>query len=56
MRDVRARAKIRKQLERFFSGNLGDVKPVGEGVSESRIHYGPGYRIYFSNTWERTSS
>ena len=47
LRDVRARAKIRKQLERFFSGNLGDVKPVGEGVSESRIHYGPGYRIYF---------
>ncbi len=45
--DRRAKAKVRKQLDKFELGNLGDVKPVGEGVSESRIHYGPGYRIYF---------
>lgn len=47
LRDVKARAKIRTQLSRFKLGNFGDVKPVGEGVSESKIHYGPGYRIYF---------
>ena len=45
--DSRAIAKVRKQLEKFELGNLGDAKPVGEGVSESRIHYGPGYRVYF---------
>lgn len=47
LRDRRARAKIRIQLDRFEIGNFGDVEPVGEGLSESRIHYGPGYRIYF---------
>lgn len=47
LRDDRARARILKRLDRAASGNLGDVAPVGEGVSEMRIFYGPGYRVYF---------
>ena len=47
LRDERARARILKRLERAAGGNLGDVAPVGEGVSEMRIFYGPGYRVYF---------
>ena len=45
LRDVRARARVR--VERLAAGNPGDVRPVGEGVSELRIDYGPGYRVYF---------
>ncbi|PKL37396.1 MAG: addiction module antitoxin RelB [Candidatus Riflebacteria bacterium HGW-Riflebacteria-1] len=45
--DIRARAKILVRVERLASGNLGDVRPVGEGVSELKIDYGPGYRVYF---------
>jgi putative addiction module killer protein len=45
--DPRAVAKIAARAERMASGNFGDVQPVGEGVSELRIHYGPGYRVYF---------
>ena len=47
LRDDRARARILKRLDRARDGNLGDVAPVGEGVSEMRIFYGPGYRVYF---------
>ena len=49
LRDIRARARARVQarIERLAAGNPGDVKPVGEGVSEMRIDYGPGYRVYF---------
>lgn len=47
LRDQRARARILKRLDRAKDGNLGDVAPVGEGVSEMRIFIGPGYRLYF---------
>ena len=48
LRDRQGRARIRKRLDRIELGNLGDVKPVGEGVLEFRIDYGPGYRVYFA--------
>lgn len=47
LRDRNAAARVVARLRRFELGNLGDVKPVGEGVSEARIDYGPGYRLYF---------
>ncbi|MDO9209261.1 MAG: type II toxin-antitoxin system RelE/ParE family toxin [Deltaproteobacteria bacterium] len=47
MRDREARARIDARIRRLSLGNPGDVKPVGEGVSELRIDYGPGYRVYF---------
>ena len=47
LRDVRGRARVLVRVERLAAGNPGDVRPVGEGVSELRIDYGPGYRVYF---------
>lgn len=48
LRDVQGKAKILTHIRSVSLGNLGDVEPVGEGVSELRIHCGPGYRIYFT--------
>jgi len=48
LRDIRARAKIAARIDRLALGNAGDVAPVGEAISELRIHYGPGYRVYFT--------
>jgi putative addiction module killer protein len=48
--DQKALAKIVSRIERLGLGNPGDVKPVGEGVSEMRVSYGPGYRVYFKQT------
>jgi putative addiction module killer protein len=47
LKDDRARALIASRLDRLAFGNAGDVKPVGQGVSELRIDHGPGYRVYF---------
>ena len=47
LKDERARALIASRLDRLAYGHAGDAAPVGEGISELRIHYGPGYRIYF---------
>jgi putative addiction module killer protein len=47
IQDIRARARILVRIERLSAGNPGDVKPVGEGVSELRIDHGPGYRVYY---------
>ena len=47
LEDRQARGRIDARIRRLSLGNLGDVKPVGEGVSELRIDYGPGYRVYF---------
>ena len=48
LRDAKARARVLARLTRVEGGNLGDTKPVGEGVSEFRIDYGPGYRVYYT--------
>lgn len=48
LKDRQAARRIQVRIDRAEEGNLGDCKPVGEGVSEMRIHYGPGYRVYFT--------
>jgi putative addiction module killer protein len=50
LRDNRARFRIYKRIDRLAEGNPGDVEPAGEGISEMRIHYGPGYRVYYKDT------
>jgi putative addiction module killer protein len=50
---MRAAAKVRTAIARIETGNLGDVRPVGEGVSERRIDFGPGYRVYFGQVGQR---
>jgi len=47
LRDIQARARVQARIERLAAGNPGDVEPIGEGVSELRINYGPGYRVNF---------
>ena len=49
LRDYKARARVQARLDRMAEGNPGDVNPVGEGVSELRIDFGPGYRVYFKS-------
>jgi putative addiction module killer protein len=48
LKDLVAKAKIALRIDRAAKGNFGDCEPVGEGVYEMRIHYGPGYRLYFT--------
>ena len=47
LRDERVKAKISARIDRLAIGNAGDVAPIGEGLSELRLHFGPGYRVYF---------
>ncbi|GAB3358953.1 MULTISPECIES: type II toxin-antitoxin system RelE/ParE family toxin [Giesbergeria] len=48
LKDRQAAMRVQVRIDRAERGSLGDVKPVGEGVSEMRIDYGPGYRVYFT--------
>jgi putative addiction module killer protein len=50
LKDRVGKACIAARVKRLENGNPGDVWPVGEGISEMRIHYGPGYRVYFKDT------
>ena len=48
LRDKQVARRIQARIDRAEDGNCGDCEPVGEGISEMRIHYGPGYRVYFT--------
>jgi len=48
LKDRQAARRVQVRIDRAEDGNFGDCAPVGEGVSEMRIHYGPGYRVYFT--------
>jgi putative addiction module killer protein len=50
LRDRQAASRIQARIDRAEDGHFGDVKPVGEGVLEMRVHHGPGYRVYFTQT------
>jgi putative addiction module killer protein len=50
LRDSRAKSRIYKRIDRLAKGNPGDVEPIGEGCSEMKIDYGPGYRVYYKDT------
>jgi putative addiction module killer protein len=52
LKDQRGKARIAVRVRRMALGNLGDVATIGEGVSELRIHFGPGYRVYFTRQRE----
>ena len=52
LRDLKGKVKIIARLERAEQGNFGDVKPLGGGLHEMRVHYGPGYRIYYTQRGE----
>ena len=56
LRDLRGRSKVLARIERLIGGNPGDVKPIGAGVSELRINYGPGYRVYYLGLAEELRS
>jgi len=53
LQDIRARARILVRVERLAAGNPGDVKPITDGVSEMRIDYGPGYRVYYKKIGQK---
>ncbi len=55
LRDTKAKAKVLVRIDRLALGNPGDVEPVGEGIGEMRIHYGPGYRIYVKQRGDKTT-
>ena len=52
LKDTRAKARILARIRSAEHGNFGDCRPIGDGVSEMRIHYGPGYRLYYTRRGE----
>src|SRR6266436_6113596 len=52
LRDLQAKVRIFDRIRRLRDGNPGDMRPVGKGVSEMRIHHGPGYRLYYTQRGE----